>query len=293
MDFTGPQVWRGLAGFHLISDDVEDDPRPARRRAGRTADDHGPLVRSGRLVPYPSLDPRLLDTPGVREPYVGRGARRRDLGQRTAVAGAGGGRRPLPVPDPQRLQRAPLPARARPGTEPGAGRSSRSAPTVGCSPHRFGTTPIAVAPAERFDVVVDFSAVPGRHRGDPDQRSRAGQHGRGDAVPGHASRSATTSVIPDRLAEVEPLRPGPNAPVREWRFSRGGAGGPAHWVINGRAFDPERMDARPRLGQTEIWRFSSDLHHPVHVHLSPFQVLPARHPGSGALRRRLEGHRRS
>jgi FtsP/CotA-like multicopper oxidase with cupredoxin domain len=28
-----------------------------------------------------------------------------------------------------------------------------------------------------------------------------------------------------------------------------------------------------RPGQVERWRFSSDLHHPVHVHLAQFQVL--------------------
>jgi FtsP/CotA-like multicopper oxidase with cupredoxin domain len=33
------------------------------------------------------------------------------------------------------------------------------------------------------------------------------------------------------------------------------------------------MDARAELGRTEIWRLYSDLHHPVHIHLSPFQVI--------------------
>ena len=39
--------------------------------------------------------------------------------------------------------------------------------------------------------------------------------------------------------------------------------------------------ADPALGDVEIWRFTSDLHHPVHVHLDPFQVLTRRgdHPG--------------
>jgi FtsP/CotA-like multicopper oxidase with cupredoxin domain len=29
----------------------------------------------------------------------------------------------------------------------------------------------------------------------------------------------------------------------------------------------------PRLGDTEIWRFVSDVHHPIHLHLEQFQVL--------------------
>jgi FtsP/CotA-like multicopper oxidase with cupredoxin domain len=60
---------------------------------------------------------------------------------------------------------------------------------------------------------------------------------------------------------------------REWRFTRGRTGRHAGWAINGLPFDPSRIDARPRLGEVEVWRLSSDLHHPVHVHLDPFQVL--------------------
>jgi FtsP/CotA-like multicopper oxidase with cupredoxin domain len=39
--------------------------------------------------------------------------------------------------------------------------------------------------------------------------------------------------------------------------------------------------ATPRLGTTEIWRFTTDFHHPVHLHLNHFQVLSrnAREPG--------------
>jgi spore coat protein A len=33
------------------------------------------------------------------------------------------------------------------------------------------------------------------------------------------------------------------------------------------------VDADVKLGEIEIWRFVTDLHHPVHVHLNQFQVL--------------------
>jgi len=46
-------------------------------------------------------------------------------------------------------------------------------------------------------------------------------------------------------------------------------------------FDPARMDAQLRLGELEIWRFGTDLHHPVHVHLSPFQVIGRSGRGPG------------
>ena len=50
MDFTGPSVWRGLAGLHLVRDDEEDALRPALRRTGAPADDHRPQLRRGRLA---------------------------------------------------------------------------------------------------------------------------------------------------------------------------------------------------------------------------------------------------
>jgi spore coat protein A len=45
------------------------------------------------------------------------------------------------------------------------------------------------------------------------------------------------------------------------------------WMVNGEAFDPDQDLANPRLGDIEIWRLMTDLHHPVHMHLAPFQVL--------------------
>jgi FtsP/CotA-like multicopper oxidase with cupredoxin domain len=37
--------------------------------------------------------------------------------------------------------------------------------------------------------------------------------------------------------------------------------------------DPTRADATPRLGDVEVWQFTSDFHHPVHLHLATFQIL--------------------
>jgi FtsP/CotA-like multicopper oxidase with cupredoxin domain len=47
------------------------------------------------------------------------------------------------------------------------------------------------------------------------------------------------------------------------------------WEINGKPFDPKRIDVEPRLGDTEVWTFTnqSSTTHPMHVHLVRFQVL--------------------
>src|SRR5690606_31738401 len=69
-DFTGPQVYRGLAGFHLIHDDEEESlPLP-------TGDRDIPLMIADRSftesgeVAYPSLDPALSVSPGVETDYM-------------------------------------------------------------------------------------------------------------------------------------------------------------------------------------------------------------------------------
>jgi spore coat protein A len=57
------------------------------------------------------------------------------------------------------------------------------------------------------------------------------------------------------------------------------------WTINGAVFDPDADLATPRLGDVETWRLMTDLHHPVHIHLAPFQVLRrgGRSPGPNDL----------
>jgi spore coat protein A len=73
--------------------------------------------------------------------------------------------------------------------------------------------------------------------------------------------------IPDRLSTVAPL---PAASVtRSFHFRAGGPG----WVINGAAFGPAAATVTARYGTVEVWRLVTDFHHPVHLHLNPFQVL--------------------
>jgi spore coat protein A, manganese oxidase len=72
MDFTGPQVWRGLAGFHIIRDDEEHAlPLPKGDKdvplmiCDRSFDEDGSFL-------YPSLDPSLQGKPGVEDDYMDR-----------------------------------------------------------------------------------------------------------------------------------------------------------------------------------------------------------------------------
>jgi spore coat protein A len=119
---------------------------------------------------------------------------------------------------------------------------------------------------------VDFSVLPVGtevtmvNRLDP---GRAGQVMRFRVV--RAARD--DSRVPERLAEVEPLVPPPGATQRTFLFSRGDYADHEGWTINGSTFAPDTSLADIPLGETEVWRFVTDVHHPVHVHLNAFQVL--------------------
>ena len=70
MDFTGPAVYRGLAGFHLVRDDEEDAlPLPHGERELPLMITDRAFAADGSLL-YPSIDPTLSAVHGVEEPYV-------------------------------------------------------------------------------------------------------------------------------------------------------------------------------------------------------------------------------
>src|SRR5215208_407720 len=159
MDFTGPQVYRGLAGFHIIRDDEEDAlPLPKDEKdvplmiCDRSFDVDGSFI-------YPALDPSLQSKPGVKENYM-EGV----LGDAILVNGV-----PWPFMEVSstryrfrilnasnarryRLALDPRPSDGLPFVQVGSDGGLLGAPIS----HRT----IPIAPAERFDVVIDFSQYP-------------------------------------------------------------------------------------------------------------------------------------
>lgn len=126
-----------------------------------------------------------------------------------------------------------------------------------------------IAPGERFDIVIDFS----RFRRDSQVRllNKFGEGGTAQVmrfdITGPPERDET--VIPGRLGHRVDLDPDRAVAERTFHFHLGSDG----WTINGFPYQPGRVLARPKLGTTEIWRFITDFHHPIHVHLNPFQVI--------------------
>ncbi|MFF3936457.1 multicopper oxidase domain-containing protein [Streptomyces phaeofaciens] len=50
-------------------------------------------------------------------------------------------------------------------------------------------------------------------------------------------------------------------------------GGHALWTVNSRPFTLGGTWGRPRLDTVELWAFSGDFRHPVHLHMAHFKVV--------------------
>ncbi|APU14318.1 MULTISPECIES: multicopper oxidase family protein [Actinoalloteichus] len=279
MDFTGPQVYRGLAGFHLLRDDGED-------ALGLPSGDRDiPLMICDRSFTedgsfdYPSLDPSLGGAPGVGEemmegvlgdvilvngapwPYL----EVSDTRYRFRILNASNARR-------YQLQLDPPPADGPSFVQIGSDVGMLGAP--------ISHDQVEIASAERFDLVIDFSAYPVGT-----EVTLVNAYGTETTRPVmrfHVVREESDdSSIPDRLVEFETLDPATAVVERDFRFARDRIDGERMWTINGEPFDPERIDADPALGSVEIWRLRTNVHHPVHLHMAHFQVLTRndREPG--------------
>jgi FtsP/CotA-like multicopper oxidase with cupredoxin domain len=127
---------------------------------------------------------------------------------------------------------------------------------------------IILSPGERYDVVVDFSAFPVGS-----EVTLVNSFGTGatrDVMRFVVTRTGKDDTrVPPRLAELRTLAAADAVAERQFDFRLGGG----RWTINNQPYDPAGSLAAPRLGTVELWRFTSDFHHPVHVHLGHFQVL--------------------
>jgi spore coat protein A len=274
MDFTGPQVNMGLAGFHIHRDDEEESlSLPSGERDVPLMICDRSFAEDGSFR-YPSIDPSLSGKPGVRDEYMS-GV----LGDCILVNGA-----PWPLMEVTntmyrfRLLNASNARRYRLSLDPPPGEGS-SFVQIG-SDHGLLAAPVAhekldIAQAERFDMIVDFSAY---SVGDEITLVNGFGSGRTTQVMRFvvAREGMEEARIPQRLADFRPLARSEATVEREFRFARGGAemNGTTLWTVNGEPFDPKRVDADPELGSVELWRIrAQNVEHPFHVHLAPFQVL--------------------
>ena len=152
----------------------------------------------------------------------------------------------------------------------------------GLMPRPVRRREILLGPAERVEVVVDFS----RFAGDS-LELRSGPRGQRHA-PGVRTYVGALMQFrvgsrrePDRTRVPRRLRPLPawaaNAspePDRTWTIAIGGGFRPV-WTINGKTFNPARSDAFPALGTTETWEIvnRTGVPHMMHLHHTDWYLL--------------------
>jgi FtsP/CotA-like multicopper oxidase with cupredoxin domain len=145
----------------------------------------------------------------------------------------------------------------------------------GFLPARVVSPTVELWPAERADVVVDFTGVPvgtsivlQNQYGESDA-ARDVLRFEVDRTASDSSRIPTDSELPD----LPPLEPA--VVTRDVTMALD----PDTFVfmLNGKPFDPSRVDFTVKRGQQEIWRITNTdtfgVPHNFHVHLAQFRVL--------------------
>ena len=161
----------------------------------------------------------------------------------------------------------------------------------GFLPAPVALTQLTISPAERFEVLVDFSD--GKSvilETGPDEEmgvfGRLASDGSEDYVAVLRFEPTLASVIeelPKRLVDLAPIAPAPSA-RRQLTLNSGLCGSrsmpgthaemPTLIGINGKPFDMRRIDIEAELGTTEVWEIMSvGMAHPFHVHGALFRIL--------------------
>jgi spore coat protein A len=275
MDRTGPNVYKGLAGLYLLTDDVDaslllprgefDVPliiqdrsfKPDGNFAFNEDDPSNSFAEVGDIilingVPWPRFSVaarkyrlRLLNASSTRTYHLG-------LSPHAAmvqIATEGG------------LLDAPIHVNS-----------------------------IRLAPAERAEVVVDFAAFPVGTT--VDLVDRVGKDEFSQILPRTGSlmrfevtrRATDDSAVPSTLSPTERLIEPMSTYTRNFVFKPiwRPAFAPFQWTINGKTFDPTVLAAQIAKNRVEIWRFENQAadfdpfaaqEHPVHVHLVNFLIL--------------------
>lgn len=140
---------------------------------------------------------------------------------------------------------------------------------------------IRLSPAERTDVIIDFTNVPAGSKiylqNRLEQKDGRGPTGKIIAPinivefrvqPGTV---VDNSVIPTRKMLDLPNKLAPVTATRSFDFGTSNGA----WVVNGKFFDPNTTTIFPKLNAAEKWTFTSGggWGHPAHIHMEEGQIL--------------------
>ncbi|MFQ5449862.1 MAG: multicopper oxidase family protein [Nitrospinaceae bacterium] len=270
VDITGQNVYMGLAGFYLLSDDLEDGLINTGVLPGGEFD--VPMViqdrrfaADGSLVYRPeedNFDGWLGDVFVVNGKAQPKFHVRRRKYRFRILNGANARWMEL------RLNR---------------GRFLQIGNDSWLLDHAIARDTLRLSPAERAEVIIDFRDAPAEVFLENILEMKDGRRPEDDLLK---KGVPLVKFIVDQqeepvdnatLQEGQTLRP--HTPIREdeivktrtFKFDRRKGA----WAINGEHFDPGRDDATPKLGTAERWilkNSSGGWAHPIHIHLEGQQV---------------------
>jgi len=269
LERTARNVWRGLAGMWIIDDELDGSlPLPSEDRdiplmlADRSFDARNQLT-----------DPFEQDR---RPPDDG------VTGKRVLVNGAVLPRHRVRA---QRYRLRILNAsnfRSYNVALTGGTAMVQIATEAGLMPKPVKRRRILLGPGERVEVIVDFATARGeRVRLVSERRSRPDALGsrtfKGALMEFRVEdrRRADSTAIPQELRPLPAWVAEASAAVEHsWQVAVGGGIRP-RWLINGRAFDPAYVDARPELGSVVTWELHNRtaVAHLMHLHHTDWYML--------------------
>lgn len=274
MDFTATNVYAGLAGFYLLFDEEdsgnENDPNPGAFRLPSGQYDVPLLLHDILFTADGAVRWNPFNTDGI-------------LGDRYTV-----NRKIQPFFTVERRKYRFRIINGGPSRFYQLFLSSGRPFVVLTGDGNFLPEPIEaesvyLSVAQRVDVVLDFSHYKTgetvRLVNRLEQSNGKGPSGRmlDPGVPILEFRVvAATGPDPSRIPER--LRPQPPVDMslvrqhRTWTYDYDGG----LWTINGKVFDPNRVDAGVEQGTAEIWTFrngGNSWSHPVHCHFTEFIIL--------------------
>lgn len=135
---------------------------------------------------------------------------------------------------------------------------------------------LIMPPGKRFDVIVYAPEQAGDYSLETGSYNQGGdQYPASPLVDVHVAGERADRLPPltAGLVEVSSLTSGEVAERREFVFSENERDNT--FAINGKPFDMDRVDARPKLGTVEEWTLinATTEQHPFHIHINDFKVL--------------------
>jgi FtsP/CotA-like multicopper oxidase with cupredoxin domain len=277
IDFTSPNVYKGLAGFYLLFDNVdsgnENDSNPGALR-----------LPSGQYdVPLIFTD-KLFDQTG--QLYFDQFNNDGFIGDKFLVNGK--------IQPTFKVARRKYRFRMLDGGPSrfyefflSNGQSFTQISNDGnLLPAPLTTQSVRLSVAERKDVIIDFSNVPigtsiylenriEQHDGQGPEDRLLDQANAMPVLRFDVDRNPPTpdtSRVPTTLRALPPATLSEVVATRYWTFDQRNG----QWVVNDQLFDYNRVDAQVRKGTAEKWVIrngSRRWSHPIHIHFEEYQIL--------------------